>query len=77
MDEFNNYVAPSTLLVRFDSTPSVLTLQATEGVKEVEHLDRHCYRIKFGASKTFTEQIVQQRDQRLATDRDSTRTTIA
>jgi len=59
MDEFNNYVAPSTLLVRFDSTPSVLTLQATEGVKEVEHLDRHCYRIKFDASKDICEQIVQ------------------
>ena len=59
MDEFNNYVAPTTLLVRFDSTPSVLTLQATEGVKEVEHLDRHCYRIKFDASKDICEQIVQ------------------
>lgn len=36
MDEFNNYVAPSTLLITLDAAPPVSTLEAIEGVARVE-----------------------------------------
>lgn len=59
MEDFNNYVAPSTLLVRFDAAPSILTLEAIEGVDRVEQVDRYSYRLQFDASKDISEHIVQ------------------
>lgn len=59
MDDFNNYVAPSTLLVKFDAAPSEQTLGAIEGVARVEKLDPRSYRLQFDASKDISEHIVQ------------------
>lgn len=59
MDDFNNYVAPSTLLVRFDMAPSEGILGAIEGVSRVEKVDSHSYRLQFDASRDISEQIVQ------------------
>ena len=59
MDDFNNYVAPSTLLVRFDAAPSEQTLGAIEGVARVEKLAPRSYRLQFDASKDISEHIVQ------------------
>lgn len=59
MEDFNNYVAPSTLFVRFDAAPPILTLEAIKGVDRVEQIDRHSYRLQFDASKDISEHIVQ------------------
>lgn len=59
MDEFNNYVAPSTLLVTFDTPPSVSTLATIKHVLKVEGIDPHHYRIQFDATHDISEHIVQ------------------
>ena len=59
MDEFNNYVAPSTLLITLDAAPPVSTLEAIEGVARVEKVDPRNYRLQFDASKDISEQVVQ------------------
>lgn len=59
MDDFNNYVAPSSLLVRFEAAPSLQTLEAIEDVDAVEQIDRYSYRLRFDASKEISERIVQ------------------
>ena len=58
MDEFNNYVAPSTLLITLDAAPPVSTLEAIEGVARVEKIDSRNYRLQFDASKDISEQVV-------------------
>lgn len=59
MDDFNNYVAPSTIAVTFDAAPPVSTLEAIEGVTRVEERDARNYRLQFDASKDISERIVQ------------------
>ena len=59
MDEFNNYVAPSTLIVTFDATPPVSALETIEGVARVEKVNARNYRLQFDASKDISEHIVQ------------------
>ena len=59
MEEFNNYVAPSTLLVTFDTNPSVTALSAIEGVSHVEEVATHHFRIQFDASNDVSERIVE------------------
>ena len=60
MDEFNNYVAPSTLLVTFDAAPPISKLEAIEHVSFVEQINSHCYRIQFDATNDISEYIVEQ-----------------
>ena len=38
IDEFNNYVAPSSLLVKLDITPPLEALKAIDGVLQVEEI---------------------------------------
>ena len=59
MDEFNKYVAPSTLLITLDAAPPESTLEAIEGVARVEKVDSRNYRLQFDASKDISEQVVQ------------------
>ena len=59
MDEFNNYVAPSTLIVTFDAAPPVSALETIEGVARVEKVNARNYRLQFDASKDISEHIVQ------------------
>ena len=59
MDEFNNYVAPSTLIVTFDAAPPVSSLETIEGVARVEKVNTRNYRLQFDASKDISEHIVQ------------------
>lgn len=59
MDEFNNYVAPSSLLVTFGAPPAPGELEQMEGVLRVELLNDRCYRLQFDASKDISEEIVE------------------
>lgn len=58
MDDFNNYVAPSSLLATFDAAPALSELQAVSDVLQVEQLDKRTYRLKFDASKDISENLV-------------------
>ena len=59
IDEFNNYVAPSSLLVKLDITPPLEALKAIDGVLQVEEIKPRNYRLQFDASKDISEHVVQ------------------
>ena len=59
MDEFNNYVAPSTLLTTFDAAPAVVELEKIEGILHVEKVDSRCYRLQFDVTRDISERIVE------------------
>lgn len=59
MDEFNNYVAPSTLLVTFDAPPQTEVLAGIPGVIRVKTVDAHCFRLQFDAANDISEHIVE------------------
>ena len=59
MDEFNNYVAPSTLLTTFDAAPAVAELEKIEGILHVEKVDSRCYRLQFDVTRDISERIVE------------------
>ena len=59
MDEFNNYVAPSTLLTTFDAAPAVAELEKIEGILHVEKVDTRCYRLQFDVTRDISERIVE------------------
>ncbi len=59
MDDFNNYVAPSSLLATFDAVPALNELQAITDVLQAERLDKRTFRLKFDASKDISENLVE------------------
>lgn len=58
MEEFNNYVAPSTLLIVMDNPPSLKTLEEIPEVMAVECTDTNTFRVRFSASEDIAEKIV-------------------
>ncbi|MCR9013151.1 ABC transporter ATP-binding protein [Gabonibacter chumensis] len=59
MDEFDNYIEPTTFLVTLDNPPAIEELEAIEGIRQVESLENSTYRIQFNALKTITEKMVE------------------
>lgn len=59
MEDFNNYVAPSTLLVTLDTPPTRETLEGIEGVSHVEGVDTHHFRLQFSTSQDIAEKVVE------------------
>ena len=59
IDDFNNYVAPSSVILTMDTPPSVSILQTIEDVSAVEKIDDYHYRVRFNASNNISEKIVQ------------------
>ena len=59
MDDFNNYVAPSTLLLTFDAEPEVQELERVDGVLRVEREGKRFFRVQFDATKEISEQVVE------------------
>ncbi|MDR0765868.1 MAG: ATP-binding cassette domain-containing protein [Odoribacteraceae bacterium] len=47
VDEFDNYIPPSTLVVTFESLPAIEDLSSLEGMTGVERLAGKRYRLKF------------------------------
>lgn len=59
MDDFNNYVAPKTLVVRFNNPPSEDALLSIGGVTTVEMLNSGAMRLSFDDAKDISPRIVQ------------------
>ncbi len=59
IDEFNNYVEPSSFLVTFCSPIAVSALQALEGVTEVVALSDRQFRVYFSAMPDITTRVIE------------------
>jgi ABC-2 type transport system ATP-binding protein len=58
LDEFDNYIMPSTLVVSLIAAPPAEELKAIPGVLRVEELGGTRYRIQFSDAQEVTERIV-------------------
>ena len=58
VDEFDNYIAPNTLVVTLMEAPSVEEISSIEGVANVEELGGNRFRLKFTDARDVVERIV-------------------
>ncbi|MDR1415732.1 MAG: ABC transporter ATP-binding protein [Odoribacteraceae bacterium] len=58
VEEFDNYIAPSTLLVVLMEAPPVEELAALEGVDGVEELGNNRFRVKFTDAREVVDRLV-------------------
>lgn len=60
IQQFDNYVSPTTLFVTLRNTPSVEELLGLEGVKEVEEVDRASFRIHFDNVRVVIDRLLKE-----------------
>ncbi|MDR2130802.1 MAG: ABC transporter ATP-binding protein [Odoribacteraceae bacterium] len=58
VEEFDNYIAPNTLLVTLADAPPVADLAALEGVVGVEELGANRFRLKFTDARDVVDRVV-------------------
>ena len=58
VEEFDNYIVPSTLLLRFGSQPDIELLRRIPCVGEVDDLGGNQYRVHFSDARELTDQVV-------------------
>ena len=58
VNDFNNYITPNTLFVSLADAPATEVLAAIEGVKRVDELGGHQYRIYFTDAQEVTDRLV-------------------
>ncbi|BAV08919.1 ABC-2 type transport system ATP-binding protein [Filimonas lacunae] len=58
VDDFNNYIAPSSMVLYLNNPPAEAALLAVEGVTQVKTLDKHRVRVSFEAEPSIAEKIV-------------------
>ncbi len=58
MDAFNNYVQPSSVLMKMENPPVAAELQKVAGVTRVEFLTERQARIYFSGDTDITERLV-------------------
>lgn len=58
MDAFNNYIAPQSLFVEFDSPPSQDQLASLNGVSRVEKLTDKTFRVFYDGQRTISDVII-------------------
>ena len=58
VNDFNNYIIPNTLFVSLADAPATEVLAAIEGVKRVDELGGHQYRIYFTDAQEVTDRLV-------------------
>ena len=56
--DFDNYITPNTLFVTLADAPATEVLEAIEGVKRIEELGGHRYRIYFDNAQEVTDRLV-------------------
>lgn len=59
LNEFDNYILPSSLVVTLMNPPSLSELQQLDGVQQAEALDRHKFRIQYSDAQEVTDLLVQ------------------
>lgn len=60
MDEFDNYIEPTSFVVEFGTAPDAETLRAVAPVKSIEPLDDHRMRICFEKDHSITREYIRQ-----------------
>jgi len=58
MEAFNNYIAPQSILLEFENSPTIEALSVIKGVNRVERLTPKSFRIFYDGSKTVSEMII-------------------
>ena len=58
VDEFDNYIVPNTIYVRFANAPTAEILGQVEGVSGVEDLGGQQFRVRFTDAQEVTERLV-------------------
>ena len=58
VEEFDKYVVPNTIHVRFANAPSSGVLKGVEGVNDVEDLGGQQFRVRFTDAQEVTERLV-------------------
>lgn len=58
MDNFNNYIKPSTILVTLASPPSLQTLADIPGINKVEEIAEKKFRLHFTGDRAISRQII-------------------
>ena len=58
LDEFDNYIVPNTIYVRFANALSSGVLKGVEGVNDVEDLGGQQFRVRFTDAQEVTERLV-------------------
>ena len=59
VDEFDNYILPSTLFVSFIDSPGEDVLRGIEGVLGVEEIGNNKYRVRFSDAQEVIDRIVE------------------
>ena len=59
VDEFDNYIVPNTIYVRFANAPSSGVLKGVEGVNDVEDLGGQQFRVRFTDAQEVTDRLVE------------------
>ena len=57
VDDFDNYIVPNTIYVRFANAPSSGVLKGVEGVNDVEDLGGQQFRVRFTDAQEVTWKI--------------------
>jgi ABC-2 type transport system ATP-binding protein len=57
MDAFNNYIAPQSLFVEFDSPPIQEMLASINGINRVERLTQKTFRLFYDGNRSVSDQI--------------------
>ena len=59
VDEFDNYILPSTLFVSFIDSPGEEVLRGIEGILGVEEIGNNKYRVRFTDAQDVMDRIVE------------------
>ena len=60
MDEFDNYIVPSTIFLSLANAPSVDVLKTVEGITKIEEFGGGRFRIHFSDAQEVMERLVEQ-----------------
>lgn len=59
MDDFNNYIAPATFVMKVDNPPALQELLAIDGITKADELGQGRFRLYFNTSADITECIIE------------------
>lgn len=59
MNDFNNYIAPTTFVMKLDNPPAKDVLLEIEGITKVDELEDNRFRVYFNSSADITECMIE------------------
>jgi ABC-2 type transport system ATP-binding protein len=58
MEAFNNYIAPQSMILEFENSPSAGTLEMIQGVNRIERLTPKSFRVFYDGTNAVSETII-------------------